>query len=91
MVVHTSLAIGSSDLGEVLGGIAFGVETAVEFALAVGVTVVVDILIVEGHLDILAKVEVEACTVKLGGTAKDGLVGGAAFVVVHIEEFINAC
>ena len=87
MVVHTGIAIGGSHLGEVLGSIAIGIETHIEFALAVGVTVVVDILIVEGHLDILAKVEIEGCTVEFGGTAINGK-GTPAFVVVHIEEFI---
>ena len=88
MVVHTSFAIGSCDLGEVLGRVAIGIETDIELALAVGVTVVVDILIVEGNLDVLGEVEIETGTVEFGGTAVDGLVGSAAFVVVHVEEFI---
>ena len=53
MVVHASLAIGGSHLGEVLGRVASGIETDIEFAFAVGVAVVVDILVVEGHFHVL--------------------------------------
>ena len=87
MVVHTSLAIGSGDLGKVLGRVAIGIETDIELALTVGVTVVVDILVVEGDLHVLGEVEVETCAVEFGGTAIDGLVA-TALVVVHIEELI---
>ena len=90
MVVHTSLAIGSSHLGEVLGGIAFGIETAVEFALTVGITVVVDILVVECNFHILGEVEIEAGTIEFGRTTIDGLLT-TAFVIVHVEELILQC
>ena len=66
MVVHTSFAIGGRDLGEVLGRVAIGIETDIELALAVGITVVVDILVVEGDLHILGEVEVETGTIEFG-------------------------
>ena len=87
MVVHTSFAIGGSDLGEVLSRVAIGIETDKEFALAVGVTVIVDILVVEGDLHVLGEVEVETSTVEFCGTTIDGLVT-TAVVVVHVEELI---
>ena len=87
MIVHTSLAIGSCDLSEVFGRVAIGIETDIELALTIGVTVVVDILIVETNLYVLGEIEVEGCAIEFGGTAIDGLVA-TALVVVHIEELI---
>ena len=66
MVIHTGFASFANNLGEVLGGVAIGIETHIEFALAVGITVVVDLLIVQGNLGVLAKIEVESCTVEFG-------------------------
>ena len=89
MVVHTSLAIGGSDLSEVLGRVAIGIETDIEFAFTIGITVVVDILVVETNLHVLGEVEVETSTVEFGRATVDGLLA-TAIVVVHVEELIFA-
>ena len=91
VVVDTGFASTSDHRPEILGGVAVGIETAVEFALAVGITVVVDILVVERNLGILSEIEVEACAIEFSGTAKDGLICGTAFIVVHVDVFIFAC
>ena len=88
MVVHASLTVFGHDLGEVLSRIAIGIEAHIELALAVSIAVVVDILVVEGNLHVLAEVEIEGSAEKLSGTAKDSILGRTAFKVVQVQELI---
>ena len=66
VVVDTGIASFHVNLCKVHGLVASCIETAVEFALAISVAVVVDILIVEGNLYILAEIEVEGSAIKFG-------------------------